>query len=156
IKYMFQRRGGLTEDSHLFLNAFWEFVAFITTSIAFLFIGLDLDLDLLWNYLLGTIISILVILGSRRLIIYFLAELLRRIRKKGFSHAWQNGLAWSGLRGVISVVLALSVTNLPLEHSDELVAISFGVVLFSLLFQGLSISFIVKRLGLVQLDSDQE
>ncbi len=147
-RYMINERGGLTEESKSFLDVFWEFIAFITTSIAFLFIGLYLDLDLLWAYFLAILASIAVILGARRLMIYFLAELLRRIRKKELPQSWQNGLTWAGLRGAVSVVLSLGVMNLPLDHGSEILAISFGVVLFSLLFQGLSINFVVRKLGL--------
>lgn len=152
-KYMLHEQGDYLDESNSFLDAFWEFIAFIATSIAFLFIGLDLDLNLLQNYLPVILASIAVVLGARRLIIYSLAEPLRRIRKKDLSHAWQNSLTWAGLKGAVSVVLALGVADLPLVHSDEILAISFGVVLFSLLVQGLSISFVIKKLGLAEGDS---
>jgi CPA1 family monovalent cation:H+ antiporter len=58
-------------------------------------------------------------------------------------------LAWSGLRGALTITLALA---LPPEapSRDLIVAMSFGVVLFTLLVQGLSLPMLLRRLGLVQ------
>ena len=53
-------------------------------------------------------------------------------------------LAWGGLRGGISIAMALSLTNNP--AADVILYITFGVVLFSILVQGLSIGALVKRI----------
>jgi CPA1 family monovalent cation:H+ antiporter len=63
--------------------------------------------------------------------------------------SWRHVLFWGGLRGAISLALALSLPT-DLAQRDTLLAMTFGVVLFSLLAQGTSIQVLLKRLGLTQ------
>jgi CPA1 family monovalent cation:H+ antiporter len=59
---------------------------------------------------------------------------------------WQHIVVWAGLRGPVSVMLALGLGSLPLAQADKLTAITFGIVLFSILFQGLSMRFLIEKL----------
>lgn len=71
-----------------------------------------------------------------------------RLGKIVVPRSWQNTIIWSGLRGAISVMLALGLDTLPISHAKEIVAVTFGLVFFSILFQGLSVRFLIKRFGL--------
>lgn len=68
---------------------------------------------------------------------------MRRFRS--FSPGVVGILTWGGLRGGISVALALSLP--PSEHRDPLVAVTYVVVVFSILIQGLSLGAVIRASG---------
>ena len=89
-------------------------------------------------------LAVLAVLAARALTIYGLAWTGRDIPIK-----WQHVLYWGGLRGAITLALALS---LPLQIGPEralLQSMAFGVVLFSLIVQGLSMGKLVSFLKLI-------
>jgi len=74
---------------------------------------------------------------------------LRFVRRSQVHVSWNMVLFWGGLRGAVSLALALSLSY-SLEYRDQLQAMAFGVVLFTLLVQGSTISMLISRLGLVK------
>jgi CPA1 family monovalent cation:H+ antiporter len=129
---------------------FWEYVAFLANSVIFLVIGLGVDLPGLladWQPILWAIVAVLV---SRAVGIYGLARLGRPIPSN-----WRHVMWWGGLRGAIALALALSVPLSMGEERSTLLHMAFGVVLFTLLVQGLSMEGLVKRLGLVTQSEEQ-
>jgi NhaP-type Na+/H+ or K+/H+ antiporter len=121
---------------------FWEYVAFLANSAIFLLIGLSLDLPSLlsnWQLILWAILGVLV---ARAINIYGLSRLSRPIPSR-----WRHVLAWGGLRGAIALALALSLPAR--EERQTIIAMTFGVVLFTLLAQGLTMNWLVKKLRLV-------
>ncbi len=127
---------------------FWEVVAFLVNSILFLLVGFELRPSLLVDDLLSILIVFGVLMASRALIVYGMGA-LSRWRGRGLPSSWQHVIVWGGLRGSVPVALALGLP-LTLAGRDNLVAIVFGVVLFSLLGQGLTIPSLLRRLGLVR------
>ncbi len=77
-----------------------------------------------------------------------MARFLRATRGKLIPNGWALGMTWSGLRGGVSIVLALGVHSLSLGHSETILALTFGLVLITNVFQGLSMSRVVSALGL--------
>ena len=129
---------------------FWEYVAFLANSVIFLVIGLQVDLPGLvsnWQLILWAIVGVLV---SRAVGIYGLSRLGRPIPSN-----WRHVMWWGGLRGAIALALALSVPLSMGEERSSLLHMAFGVVLFTLLVQGLSMEGLVKRLGLVTQSEQQ-
>ena len=129
---------------------FWEYVAFLANSVIFLVIGLQVDLPALvedWQPILWAIVAVLV---SRAVGIYGLSRLGRSIPSN-----WRHVMWWGGLRGAIALALALSVPLSMGEERSTLLHMAFGVVLFTLLVQGLSMEGLVKRLGLVTKSEEQ-
>ena len=129
---------------------FWEYVAFLANSVIFLVIGLEVDLPGLvadWQPILWAIVAVLV---SRAAGIYGLSRLGRPIPSN-----WRHVMWWGGLRGAIALALALSVPLSMGEERTTLLHMAFGVVLFTLLVQGLSMEGLVKRLGLVTQSEEQ-
>jgi hypothetical protein len=61
---------------------------------------------------------------------------------------WRHGLFWSGLRGAVSIVLVQGLSKIVLPHSSTMLALTFGIVLFSNLLHGPTIPFVVKRLDI--------
>jgi len=144
---------GMSPTTRIVLFNFWEYAAFIANSLVFLLIGLDINLpDLLAQ--LGPIgVAVAAVLLSRVLVVYGLIWLSNRWRGR-IPLSYQHVQYWGGLRGAISLALALS---LPASFADRNVVLvmTFGVVLFTLLIQGTTMNALLKRLGLVQREEAQ-
>ena len=128
----------------------WEYLAFIVNSLVFLLIGLEVNLPSLWANLGPIVVAVVAVLISRAVVVYGLSWLFSLGRARGRVHlSWQHVLFWGGLRGAISLALALSLP-VALPNRDMLLSMTFGVMLFSLMGQGTTIQFLLKRLGLIE------
>ncbi len=143
---------GMTPTTRIALFNFWEYAAFLANSIVFLFIGLVIDLNSVLANWPAILLAIGAVLLSRFAIIYGFAWF-----RKDLSLRVQHVLFWGGLRGAISLALALSLSR---ENAgadlEVLQAMSFGVVLFSILVQGTTMGPLAKRLGLVERSPAEE
>jgi CPA1 family monovalent cation:H+ antiporter len=141
---------GAAPSTKLMILNLWEYLAFLANSMVFLLIGLSTDLTLLWENLDAIAVAVVAVVGSRALVVYGFSWLARFWRK--LSHipsSWRHVLFWGGLRGAISLALALSLP-VGMPGREELQAMAFGVVLFTLLAQGTTIQFLLERLGLTE------
>ena len=128
----------------------WEYLAFLANSLVFLLIGLEVDLSLVWSNLGYIAVAVAAVLISRAAVVYGLSWLFSRGRDRMRSHlSWPHVLFWGGLRGVISLALAISLPA-TLPHRDLLLSMAFGVMLFTLMGQGTTIQLLLKRLGLIE------
>jgi CPA1 family monovalent cation:H+ antiporter len=133
----------LSAISRDYLGKFWELVDEILNAILFLLIGLEmLIIKINITVLAIGLIAIAMVLLARWVSV-FLPILLLRFKIRFERHAVAI-LTWGGLRGGLSVALALSLD--PKMHRDEFVLITYIVVVFSILVQGLSIGGVTKRL----------
>lgn len=135
---------GMSETTKVNINSFWDVVTFIANSLIFLMIGLEIkniDFSNKWGII---ILAILIVLIGRTIALYASLALLR-----GFSEKWKIILNWGGLKGSLSIALALSLPH-SFEGRESILVLSFSVVLFSLLFQGLTLSPIIKKLKIIQ------
>ena len=144
---------GMSPTTRVVVFNFWEYLAFIANSFVFLLIGLAIDLEILSQNLLYIVIAIVAVLLARGISIYGFSLFGREIPGK-----WKHVLYWGGLRGAIALALALTLTEkgLILEDAKHLQAMAYGVVLFTLLAQGISMDWVVKKLKLVQRSRFQE
>lgn len=139
---------GMSPTTRLAVSSFWEYAAFIVNSFVFLLLGIEVTVINLWTNIGSLALAVVIVLAGRAAAIYGLSPLVNRARGD-ISAAWQHVLFWGGLRGALSVALALGLgTQFP--HREKLVVLTFGVVLFSLLGQGLTIGRLLKRLGLTE------
>ncbi|MFC1803639.1 cation:proton antiporter [Thermoproteota archaeon] len=140
--------GGISEKAEESLTIMWEFVGFIASSFAFIFIGVSLEINLLIAYTLPIIgLSIISVL-FRYGMIDIIARFLERSRMKRIPQNWRIGMTWSGLRGAISVVLVLGITGINLPNEQLLLALTYGIVLSTNLIQGLSMPLLIHRFNL--------
>lgn len=135
---------GMSPTTRIVVFNFWEFVAFLTNSFIFLIIGLEIELNMLVENAAAIFWGILAVLVGRAVVIYGLALL-----KVNMPVQWRNILYWGGLRGAISLALALSLPA-ELPFRVELQAMAFGVVLFTLIVQGLTMRPLMKHSKVVQ------
>jgi len=124
------------------LDTFWELVDEILNAVLFVLIGLEvLILTVRSEYLAAGLLAIPLVLFSRFVAVGLPVGVMRRYRT--FSPKVVQILTWGGLRGGISVALALS---LPAgETRDALVTVTYAVVVFSILVQGLTIGPLVRH-----------
>jgi CPA1 family monovalent cation:H+ antiporter len=136
------------------MGTVWEYAAFVANSLIFLLIGLRMDLGTIVDNAGLVIIGFLVVLVGRAVTIYGygLASLLagRKLPLR-----WQHILVWGGLRGTIALALVLSVPA-TVSGRPTLQVLTFGVVLLSLVLQGLSMPAVARRLGLVDVGGASE
>lgn len=134
---------GMSPTTRIVLFNFWEYAAFVANSFIFLLIGLQINLSKFVTSWQNIVIAILAVLIARAVIVYGLTRIGSDI-----SLRWQHVLNWGGLRGAVSLALALSLPLALGEARAELQAMAFGVVIFSLLVQGSTMGWLVRRLGL--------
>ena len=136
---------GMSPTTRIVLNNFWEYAAFLANSFIFLLIGLQIDLSLLFASWENILIAILAVLVARAVVIYGLSWTGKDIPLR-----WQHVLNWGGLRGAVSLALALSLPLTLGVERTELQVMAFGVVVFTLLVPGATMTWLVKRLNLVE------
>ena len=139
---------GMNPRTRLVVSEFWEFVAFFVNSIVFLLIGDQVYFDGLLDKLDSILVAISIIILSRAVSVFGLSFLSNQFFQSNISWQQQTVLWWGGLRGSVSVALALSVP-IVLPEREDIIAIVFGVMLFTLLVQGLSTKSLLEWLGLL-------
>ncbi len=137
---------GMSPTTRIVLFNFWEFLAFVANSLVFLLIGLDVNLREIGANLVPIAIALIAVLLSRALVVYGLMA-LANLGVTKVSVAYRHVLFWGGLRGAISLALALSLP-LALAERELLRVMTFGVVLFTLLAQGTTMQLLLRRLGI--------
>ncbi|MCQ9129480.1 MULTISPECIES: Na+/H+ antiporter [Streptomyces] len=154
-------------------HTFWDIVDTLVTGVAFGLIGLELHNAIRtaagrWQEMLGWAGVIVAVVVVVRLLWLMPATWLtqrlhaRKDHLEDIPTNWRETVVmwWAGMRGVASVALALAVPlktedGGPFPDRDEIVFIAFGVIMATLVLQGLTLPWLVKRLG-VQSDTDRE
>ncbi|MDV7696772.1 sodium:proton antiporter [Chryseobacterium soli] len=124
----------ITQD---YLIKFWELIDEILNAVLFLFIGFELlmikDLN---HFIIPGLIAILVVLAARFISIWGPSKFMSfRTR---FSPQTIKVLFWGGIRGGVSIALAMSIPKS--EYSNIILSITYCVVVFSIIVQGLTIA----------------
>lgn len=143
----YKRRKFHTAEDHTndVLGSFWELIDDVFNTILFLFIGFEIILiQDLNNYWETGIIAIIVVLFARYVSIKLPTLLIPF--KEEFSSGTIIVMVWGGLRGGVSIALALSIPESP--YKEVIIAATYFVVIFSIIVQGLSIGKIAKKLNL--------
>jgi Na+:H+ antiporter len=136
------RRFAMSETTREHLDTFWELVDEILNAVLFVLIGLEvLLLAFTTRYLLLGLVAIPIVLLARLASVAAPITLLRRNRR--FSPFTTRILTWGGLRGGISVALALALPRG--AEREVIVAVTYAVVVFSILVQGLSLGWLIKH-----------
>lgn len=137
------RQGAMSELTESYVDKFWELIDILLNTILFVLIGMEmLALEFEVSYLLAGLIAIPVVLGCRYTSVLIPVNFFKR--KLNFVPGTATIMTWAGLRGGISIALALGLTD-NMERGLFLV-ITYMVVVFSILVQGLSVGKLVKRL----------
>ena len=146
-------RTGMSPTTRVAVETFWEYVAFVLNSIVFLLIGFEVNLKALlvsWPIIL---IAYLAVTVGRGLVILAVSALLRLTRER-LPASWSTILTWGGLRGGLPMVLVLSLPP-GFPYRELLVSMTFGVVVLSILLQGLTMPHLLRFLNVVRAHEDR-
>jgi len=144
----FGSRIGMNPRTRLLVSEFWDFLAFFVNSIVFLLIGDQINFTSLKNNFDLIIVAIAAVLVTRAIVIFGLGNISNLISKTKTNLREQTVLWWGGLRGSVSIAVALSVPVV-LTGRQEIIDTVFGVVLFTLLVQGLTTKWLLTTLNLI-------
>ncbi|PNW27607.1 cation:proton antiporter [Formosa algae] len=137
------RGSAMSEITENYVDKFWELVDILLNTILFVLIGMEmLVLEFQWTYIFAGLLTIPIALISRYISLYGPISLFEK--RLDFVPKTNKIMTWGGLRGGISIALALSLTSE--MHRELFLVITYMLVVFSILVQGLSLSVLVKRL----------
>ena len=146
------RATGMSDETREHVDTFWELIDEVLNALLFVLIGLEvLVLTFTGRVLLAGLSVIPLVLLARTVSVYGGAGFLHAT---GYRHEYSPGtkrvLIWAGLRGGISVALALAVPQVLPGGGDNaarqtIVAITYAVVTFSIVVQGLTVPWVVRR-----------
>ncbi|MHC4447095.1 MAG: cation:proton antiporter [Planctomycetota bacterium] len=150
-------RLAMSEQTRTTIHTFWESIDFIVNSIVFLLIGIELQAipggarELLSpNVVLAVGATYAAVLAARAVMVYPIAYVFGRHWPKG----WKHVVFWAGLKGSIPLALVLGLTEGDALRGF-LARVVFGVVLVSLLLQGLTIPLLIRWMGVGGKESDE-
>lgn len=136
------KRTAMSTTTKDYLNKFWELIDEILNAVLFLFIGFELlIIQNITSYWALGLVGIVIVLVSRFLSIY-IPVLLIPFKNK-FSNGTIKVLVWGGLRGGVSIALALSMDEGP--YKPTLIAVTYFVVVFSIVVQGLTVGKVATK-----------
>ncbi|MBI3927935.1 MAG: Na+/H+ antiporter [Armatimonadetes bacterium] len=138
-------RIGMSPKTQVMMKAFWDYAGFLMNSLVFLLIGTQVDLRLLaerWQLVLA---AFAVVLLARACVVLVLSPLGGWMDRRPIPLRWQALMVWAGLRGSISMALAIGLP-LDVDWRENMILMTFGVVIMSLFLQGLTISPLMRRL----------
>jgi Na+:H+ antiporter len=139
------RRHGMSERTQQAVATFWDYLAFVLNSLVFLLIGLELP----WTNVIALAEAVLaaaaIVLVARAVSVYGVFGLLWPLRSR-VSWRWQHLMVWGGIRGAVAIALALSLAEQTGAQFADLRTLVYGVVLISIVIQGLTIAPLSRAL----------
>ena len=133
----------------------WDVIALICNSLLFLLVGLSVDLSQLFSHLDSIVIAIVLVLIARAAGIYSMVPATTRLFSlPRVSTGEQHIMWWGGLKGGLAIAIVLSIpVDMPVR--DDLLYITLGVVLFSLLVNASTIRPLMHKLGFDRFDGEE-
>ena len=137
------RQSAMSEITENYVDKFWELIDILLNTILFVLIGMEmLVLSLEGKYIIAGLIAIPIVLLCRFTSLLFPINFFKK--RLDFVPNTNLIMTWGGLRGGISIALALGLTQE--MHRDLFLVITYIIVVFSIIVQGLTVGKLVKRL----------
>ncbi len=147
-------RTGMSPSTRVAVESFWEYLAFALNSVVFLLIGFEVSIHSLVVSAIPILVAFVVVLLTRGVVVGLFSSLLR-LSKERMPWRWSVVVAWGGLRGGLSMVLVLGLEP-AFPHREMLITMTYGVVVLSILVQGMSMTPLMRWLGIVGAGEDRE
>jgi Na+:H+ antiporter len=139
-------RTAMSPRTRIALWSFWEYFSFVVNSLLFLLIGLQVHVGEIVHSWRPMLLAVGTVVLGRILSVYGLVPISNRFSFR-IPLQWQHILVAGGIRGALALALALSLdTNFP--YRQQILAMTFGVVAVTIVFQGLSIKPLLRALGM--------
>ena len=139
---------GRNREKEGFVQELWEFNAWIANALVFLLVGVTITMDMFTERWLAMLIGIAGVIIARAIGIFTFVPLLSRILPvDAIPRSYQAVMFWGGLRGAVTLALALSLPT-TLDYWWTIQSIAFGVVLFTLFIQALTIGPLIRHYNL--------
>lgn len=137
------RGSSMSKQTEQYVDKFWELMDMLMNAILFVLIGLELlILDVRTEYIIASLAAIPIVLASRYLSLMIPVRFFSK--RLAFAPHTSTIMTWGGLRGGISIALALS---LPVQMNRGLfVTVTYAVVVFSIIVQGLTVGMLANKL----------
>jgi monovalent cation:H+ antiporter, CPA1 family len=139
---------GMGPATRVAVESFWNYVAFALNSLVFVLIGLEVHIGRLLSEWRPILVAFVAVIGGRAFVV-FLATAFLRWTREAIPWRWSVVLTWGGLRGALSMVLALALDP-EFPHREIIVTMTFGVVLLSIVLQGITTEPLLRVLGLTR------
>jgi CPA1 family monovalent cation:H+ antiporter len=137
------RETSMSKTTEQYVDKFWELTDVLLNTLLFVMIGMEiLVLNFKNPYILAGLISIPILLAARYLSLMYPIKIFAK--KLNFIPNTNLIMTWGGLRGGISIALALSLTSE--MHRDLFLVITYMVVVFSIIIQGLTVGKLIKKI----------
>ncbi len=131
----------MSEITERYVDKFWELIDILLNAILFVLIGMEmLVLTYKGDYIFAGLLAIPIVIFCRYASLWLPIKLFEK--KLAFVPKTNLIMTWGGLRGGISIALALSLTDS--MHREMFLVLTYVVVVFSILVQGLSVEKLVK------------
>ncbi len=137
-----------TPELKAYLRQFWEYAAFVANGLILLLVGLSIDLGSLGQFVGPIGWGVLAVLVARAITVFGLTPVINRLpHAEPVDGRYQTIMFWGGLRGAVALALALSLPE-AFPFRDLIVALSIGIVLFTLLAGGTTMKPLIRILKL--------
>lgn len=143
------RRVALSEENLEFLAGIWERLVFFLETILFVAIGTQISSMQVLDNVTIVFGVLLLLLGVRAGVIYGLSTVLNRVIKDAIPRSYQHVMIWGGMHAVIPVALALGLEP-TVPYRDQLQAAVFGIVIASMIIQGLLMTRVLEVTGVTE------
>jgi len=145
------REFAMSDKTRAHLDTFWKLVDDILNAVLFVLIGIEMiALSFHWGYIGMAAAAIVIVLSARFVSVWLPIKIMSR--RRPFSRGAIPILTWGGLRGGISVALALSVPAAP--ERELILFVTYSVVIWSILGQGLTIGPLIRKVSQVKPKKD--
>jgi len=131
---------GMTPTTRLSISVFWDTVTLVANSLVFILVGLEIARINMAAHMVPILMAIVFVLAGRTVAVYISTVAFK------LTWAWKHILNWGGLKGSLSLALALSLPA-GFTGREMVIALTFGVVFFSLVVQGLTIAPLISAFG---------
>ena len=141
------RQTAMSQLTQAYLDRFWELVDVFLNAVLFVLIGLELlVVELTSSYLVAGVLAIVIVMLSRYVVLKVPIALFKR--RMEFTPYTDLIMTWGGLRGGISIALALSLADD--MNREFFLTVTYVVVVFSIIVQGLTVGPLIQRLGVAK------
>ncbi|AZQ57965.1 sodium:proton antiporter [Maribacter sp. MJ134] len=136
------RHSAMSKTTETYVDKFWELLDILLNTLLFVLIGMEmLVISFEFNYVVAGLVAIPIVLACRYLSLLLPIKFFEE--KLDFVPGTNLVMTWGGLRGGISIALALGLTQD--MHRDLFLVITYVVVVFSIIGQGLTVGKLVKK-----------